>query len=518
MLPPRLSEGLSGDVADRLLEGQGGLDLAHDLTADAQASLGWTPQSIRRRAFRGAMALGFRQAFVVAINLVGGVCLARILSPSQFGLFAVFTFALSLLAAFGDVGLGASLIRSTGKPTTHEYRVVFTAQQMLLLVGVIGLFVAAPFMAEAYRLPPENAWLFRLVSLSLIPTSLQVIPSIQLERDLRFERLAVVEVSQTVVYNAAAVLLTLAGYGVWGLAIALLVRSMSGAVLANLVSPWSIGFAWDSKLVRQHVGFGLPYQASAWVSLAKDSLNPVLVGLLLGAAQVGYLNWANTLAAFPVLALMMLQRLYLPAFARMQQHPAELGRLVELVIRGTNTIAAPLSVLCLVLAEPITRIVFGDKWLPALPYFYLLWMANLAVATATPLYILLSAIGRSRTAFGFALLWMVATWVLAGPLIAVAGALGFAAGNAMVQLSVFLLIVVARRHVPFRLSGAVLPPWAIAGAMGSIVIAFQYLVPVTNIVLLGLVGVSALGMYVLATGLLFPTDARKVWALIRERA
>ena len=292
------------------------------------------------------------------------------------------------------------------------------------------------------------------------------------------------------VYNAVAVGLALLGFGVWGLAIAIVARSSTGAILVNLVSPWPIGFAWDKDLVRSSIGFGLPYQASSWVSLAKDSLNPVLVGLLLGAAQVGYLNWALALAAYPVLALMLLQRLYLPAFSKLQHHPEELSRLVTIVVRGTNTIVAPLAVLCLVLAVPITRLVFGDKWLPAIPFFYFLWTANLCVATATPLYGLLNALGRSRTALGFALLWMATTWVFGLPLIALFGPIGFAAGNAMVQLTVFLLYWVARRAVPLSLGSAIVIPWAIASGVGLMVAGFTSFVQIPNVVILGVVASS----------------------------
>jgi len=463
------------------------------------------------------MALGFRQALAAVVSLGGGVILARLLSPSQFGLYAVFVFALGVLSIFGDVGLGASLIRNVTEPSTHEYRAVFTAQELLLAICVVALFFAAPFIAAAYRLPPDDAWLFRLASLSLVPTSLQVIPSIRLERDLRFGRLALVEVSQTVVYNVTAVLLVLLGYGVWGLAIAIVARSTVGALLANLVSPWRIGFAWDLAMVRRHIGFGLPYQAASWASLAKDSINPVLVGLLLGAAQVGYLNWAGTLAAYPVLALMVLQRLYLPAFSKMRQYPAELERLVEMVVRGTNTIVAPFAILCLVLAVPITRIVFGDKWLPAIPFFYLLWPANVFVATVTPLYGLLNALGRSRTTLGFALLWMTTTWVFGVPLIAVLGPIGFAVANLLVQLTNFLVFRVARQAVPLHLASAILPAWTTACAVGVLVGVFAYIVPITNVVVLGVVGLGGLTLYAVATATLNAADTRAVWALIREK-
>jgi PST family polysaccharide transporter len=192
----------------------------------------------------------------------------------------------------------------------------------------------------------------------------------------------------------------------------------------------------------------------------------VLVGLTSGAAAVGMINWAQTLAAFPVWALMPFQRLYMPVFAGLQRDRATLGHLVERTVTATNGIVAPAAVFTLALSEPITRIVFGEVWLPGRPIFALLWTANLWVATATPLLALVNALGKPRTAFTFAVLWMAATWLLGVPLIVMAGPLGYAMANALVQLINLALFRFAKRLVPMRLLGAAATPWLAAAAVG----------------------------------------------------
>ena len=145
--------------------------------------------------------MGVRQVLVQGLNLAGAILLARILSPAEFGMFAIITFILSFLLAFGDAGLGASLIRESNEPAEEDYRAVFTAQQALVLGAVVISWVAAPSAARAYGLPVADAWLLRLVALSLLFTSLQVIPSIRLERHLRFDKLAIVETGMAVHYG-----------------------------------------------------------------------------------------------------------------------------------------------------------------------------------------------------------------------------------------------------------------------------------------------------------------------------
>ncbi|HET8655701.1 MAG TPA: oligosaccharide flippase family protein [Longimicrobiaceae bacterium] len=472
--------------------------------------------SFARSAVRAVAALGVRQVLVQGANVLGGVLLARLLSPGEFGVFGIVTFILAFLVAFGGAGLGASLIRQTQEPTTADYRAVFSVQQAMVVgVGVL-LWLAAPWIAAQYGRPPVEAWLFRLLAIAVFLTSYQTIAAIRLERELAFHRLAAVEVSQALVFNGLAVGLAWAGWGAMSFAVALVARAAVGAVWMNLISPWPIGWTWDPSRVREHLRFGILYQGGSFVSLLKDSITPLFVGFLLGAKAVGYINWAGMVAAYPVLALMVFQRFYLPAFARMQDRPAELCRFVGWVLRATNSLVAPLAVVTLVLVEPLTRIVFGEKWLVALPLFYLLWSANLFVPTATPLAGLLNALGDARTPFRFSLLWMTGTWLAGVPLILSFGVVGFAVANLIVQFSNLLLMRIARARVPFAYRGVFLPAWGAAAAAGLVVFLLARVYPPAS--LWGLaadVGVGGL-LYIAGLCALDLRAAGTAWSWLRS--
>ena len=468
------------------------------------------------QAARGAAALGIRQILVQGLSALTGIVLARLLSPSDFGLFGIITFVLTFLVAFGDVGLGASLIREPEEPSEDDYRAVFTAQQLLVAVVVLAAWFASPMLARAYHLPPHRAILFRLVALSLLFTSFQAIPSVRLERHLKFQKLAAVEVAQALVYNGVTMGAAFAGLGPLSFALGLLSRSVAGAVIINWVSPWRIGWHLDLQRIRRHLSFGIPYQGIAFTSLLKDSITPVFVGLALGTSQVGYINWAAMVATYPVLALMVMQRVYLPAFARMQAHPERLGAFVEKIILATNAIVAPLAILTFVLIRPITAAVFGQKWLAAITLFRIFLLANLFVPTATPLMGLLNALGRSRTTLGFAILWMLGTWVLGVPLILWWGTIGYAFANFGVQLTNFLLYRKAQQHVRFRILPVIAPVWVWGVLFGLAIYGIDVVFPPKGIPLLIVHFVFGLMVYTVGLGLLYRDHARRIWLWVRS--
>lgn len=95
----------------------------------------WNSARVARQFASSAISLGVRQVLVQGSNLLGSLLLARILSPSEFGLYAVAIFWLSFLATFGGTGFVANLIRQPEDPTLGGYYSVFSIQLASFLGG-----------------------------------------------------------------------------------------------------------------------------------------------------------------------------------------------------------------------------------------------------------------------------------------------------------------------------------------------------------------------------------------------
>lgn len=478
----------------------------------------WTSARVTRHFVSSALSLGLRQVFVQGSNLLGSLLLARMLSPTEFGLYAVAIFWLSFLSTFGGTGFAANLIRQPSEPTMADYRSVFSIQLVIVLGLAATLWVAAPTLAALYRLSTDGIWLFRLIALSLFTTAFIVIPQVQLERHLDFSKLARVEVAQAITFNVTAVYLAWRGWGVLSFGIAMLLRAVVGAALANWIKPWEMRWHWDLERAKPHLAFALPFQGAQFISVIKDSISPIFIGVLLGAGAVGYVNWAGMVAAYSLLALMVLQRLYLPAFARLQYQPSTLGAFVERILLIANATTAPLAILTVVLIGPITHILFGEKWLPALPLFYLFWAANIFVPSATPLYSLLNATGHARKALGFSILWMVGTWLLSAPSIIAFGTIGFSIANLLVQFSNFWLYRVAKDIVKFRVLPSVIPVWVMAITMGTAIFVLTKLWAPRDFTCLSLYLMLGLAAYSLMVYLFYKKEFQEVFILVRDRA
>ncbi len=473
--------------------------------------------AIAREAVRGGGLLGLRQVFAQGLNLAGYALLARMLGPSEIGVLGIMLFVFGFLGTCGGAGLQASLIRLPDEPTTQEYRAVFTLQEAIMLVVALLAFTAAPTLASMYGRPPNEAWLFRLVGITLFVSSFQAIPFAQLERRLDFGKVAVVEVAQALAYNVVVVALVWAGFGTVSFGLALLARATTGAVLATLASPWPARPLWDWARASTFLRIGAPLQGTAVVSQLKDSITPLFIGLAAGTATVGYVQWAQTLANGPLWASMVLSRVYLPTFARVQRDAATLARFVAGAVRATHALVAPGAILILALIDPITRLVFGPQWLPAVPIFRILWIGNLVVPTTTALLAFFAALGDTRTSLRFAFLWLVTTWVLGVPLVLAFGGVGYALANAGVLATNVLLFRLARTRVDVQFLPATVPVWLWAAAVGVLVHLAARTWPVTSLGALAAQLAAGGALYLVGLAVLAPRELRQVWDWTRGR-
>jgi O-antigen/teichoic acid export membrane protein len=380
----------------------------------------------------GASALIVRQAAVRGVQVIGAVILARLLSPTDFGVYAIVSFAVTFFGLISDGGLGAALIQARAAPTEHALRIVFTAQLALGGLVAAAAFVTAEGIVRAYGLEPEFAWLVRLVSLGLVISAFRTIPQIRLERELEFARLSVIDTLQAVVFQVVAILFAVEHLGAWSFGLAAVISAVAAAVGANVIAPWRPRLAWSAAILRRLLTFGVPYQGSALVSFLKDAVNPIFIGSALGVVAVGYVNWATLVNSYPVIAIALLNRLYFPVFSRLRDRPEALAPFVQGIVRWNTFVATGIALPFLVVAPYWTEFIFGRQWLPAVPLLYLLVVGLPIGAAASPGLAVLNAFGRTSETFLFTAMWMVLTWILTVPFVAMFGLIGFGLANILV--------------------------------------------------------------------------------------
>lgn len=413
---------------------------------------------------RGTPVLLLRQVLTVVVTVLGGIVLARQLTPSDFGVYALLLSLAGFLKLMTDGGLGAALVHQRATPTDHDYKQILTLQVAIaaVILTVIEIIVwsipARSFSAHGWQLAVG------IGALSAAAMPLIANAAAFLERDLRYSTLGVIGMVQPVAFNLGAVLLAVIFHSAWVLGVALLLSHIATVGVGRLSkAPLGLTANWTGLVHK--LRFGVPYVGAQLVSTLKDAVNPMFIGLVLGAAAAGYVNWAGQFAAMPTLLVAALSRYVFPVLARSYGDRQRFERVVQLGLFLFTSSVAPLALAIALFAQPVTALLYGDRWYPAIQLVWLLSAANVLSPATSILLAAVSAMGRPSIALKMTMVWFVGTWVLV-PLFVSGlglGMIGFAWANLVLQLPGIALFVIVGRSTRLAVPRTVILPWVIAG-------------------------------------------------------
>ena len=225
---------------------------------------------VKGRAVRGMATLTGGGVILTLISGIGVLLLTTFLGPKEFGLYGLVVSIIVILGYFSDIGLAASLIQKKETPTINDLRTTFTIQQVLVLILVTSTIILSPFIKNYYSLGTSEYWLLLALLASFVLSSLKSIPSVMLERELRFDKIMIVRIVEALIFNAIAVIMAIKGFGVSSYIPAVLGQGIIGLGLLYIFKPWSVGLAFSRDSLKKLLKFGVPYQTNSLLAVAKD--------------------------------------------------------------------------------------------------------------------------------------------------------------------------------------------------------------------------------------------------------
>ncbi len=445
--------------------------------------------SLKTKLVRSTGILVVRQVVLRTIGFLGNVILARILAPEEFGIFAVAAFVVAFFTLIGEVGLGAALIQRKGELTEEEIQTTFTIQQGFFTVLFLLIYLIAPQILGFYPdLPQGSEWLVRALALSLLITSLRTVPTILLERELAYDKIARIEVAEVLTYQVIAVARAVMGRGRGALVTAAILRGVAGVIMVFIYVKWKPSFHIDNGAARRLLGFGVPYQLSNFIYLGADAVVPVFVAMVKGSSAVGFLTWSKAFSHIPLFITSSFSRAAFPAFSKLQENKDALKESIVKAIDRLNLVMVPLAVLMAALGPELVRVIYTGKWLPGINAYYLYLCVPLVAGLSGPLYTAILALGKSQIILAISITLTVLEWAFGVPLVLKYGFMGIPLGHAiiLVILCILYLKVLKKHGVALTLTDFRYRNLVLALFVGIIIFKIKSYLPVTIIVIVGL--------------------------------
>jgi O-antigen/teichoic acid export membrane protein len=267
-----------------------------------------------------------------------------------------------------------------------------------------GVLLAAPWIASLYGMGGVAAYLIA-IAIKQPPVGAAVIPLAMLQRGLKYERIALVNVGSTFAAALTRLGLAMAGAGAWAIVIAFAASGLFTLVGATLASPFRPHLRVSLSAVAPLLRFGLRATLSGLCEQMINNVHNVLVGWFYGAAALAEFRVGFDLAMEPANAAgTLISRTALPVFAKVAAVREHLVQALTWSLRRLLAVAAPVSAAMMLAADPITSMIHDEQhrsYAPASLPLKLLAAAALLRVVSQLAYPVMFASGRPQLSVRF---------------------------------------------------------------------------------------------------------------------
>lgn len=348
---------------------------------------------------KSGMIWTFLQQFSVQlINFCVQIVLARLLMPSDFGLIAMIIVFIAIGQSLVDGGMSTSLIRNK-ENSEKDYGTVFISNLLIGVIVYLIIFISAPFVASFYN-QPILIELLRLYSVVFIINGFSTIQLAKFSKELKFKSQFTYQLPSVILGASTGLSLAYMGFGVWSLIWLNIIQSAIFSISLWSFYTWRPKFLFDKNVFKYHFNFGYKLTLSSLLNTVYLNMYKIIIGKQFSPSSVGYFTQADNLRLFPINQVsLVLNKVTFPLFASISHDIPKLRRAYISAMRLVLSFSSAIMMILLVIAQPLFLIVFGEKWLPSVPYFQILCIASIFLPIGTYNLNILKVIGRTDLFF-----------------------------------------------------------------------------------------------------------------------
>ncbi len=339
----------------------------------------------------------------LATGFVVTLILARILSPEDYGLVNMIYIFTVLGTVLLDGGFGQALIQRKNI-TDEDISSVFYINLGLsvLLYGI--LYLCTPVIADFYHQPSLVA-ISKVVFLTIPINAFCLIQHTFLTKDLKVKELTYVSIISSIVSGAVGITLAYLDYGVWALVVQTVAYQLVRSVTLWSFSRWRPILRFSIAFIKSIFGFSMSLLGVFTLASVFQNIYTLLIGKLYNVIEVGYYNQAFRMQSIVSTAISSsVERVAFPAFAQFQDDIPALKNAYKKVTLITMSLYFPMMMCLIVISKNLFEVLLTDKWLPAVPLFCLLCMAEAFYPLNKINATVLKALGKGQRYFTLNLL------------------------------------------------------------------------------------------------------------------
>lgn len=319
------------------------------------------PASLKDRTVSG-VGWSAADAFLgQGVTFIVGIILARLLSPSEYGLIGIVTIFTTILTGIVDSGFSNALIRKTDT-TESDYNTMFLTNLVFSVVLYFLLFLSSPWIASFFS-RPELISITRVMGLILIIQALSIVQNTILTKKIDFKTKTKASLISALSSGVIGIGMAYAGFGVWSLVGQLLSRQFLYTACLWIFNKWLPKLRFDLQSFKYMWGFGWKLMVSGLLNNIWNQLYQVVVGKCYSPETLGQYSRAKEYSQlFSLNFTNIVQRVTYPVLAEVQHEKERMVAAYRKVIKLSMFVTAICMLFMGAVSEPLIYCLIGPKW------------------------------------------------------------------------------------------------------------------------------------------------------------
>ena len=322
------------------------------------------------------------------------IIMARLIAPSEFGAISMVLVITSILNVFIDSGLGTALIQQK-EVDDIDFSSVFYFNVLLGLSLYVLVFLISPYISDYYDMP-ELEPIIKVLSLTLVISGLRNVQIAFISRKMQFKKYFVGTMFGVVVSAIVGVLAAYYGFGVWALVGQHLSNLFISTFVLWIIVKWHPVLSFSYVRLKVLLSYGWKLLISSLIDTLYENLRVLIIGKIYSAKDLAYYNQGAQIPYGVVNNINnALDSVLLPSISAEQDNRIRVKEMMSRAIKTSSFVIIPIMFALAAIAEPFTRLILTEKWLPAVPFLrafcvlFMLYPINSANLNA------IKALGRS---------------------------------------------------------------------------------------------------------------------------
>lgn len=351
-------------------------------------------ENIRHKAGKGVIWSFIERFSVQFTQFIITIIMARLLTPSDYGLIGMLSIFMSLAQVFIDGGFTNALIQCKDR-NNKDYSTVFFINLFVSLAIYIILYLTARYISKFYDQPLLTN-IIRVYCSTLVIYSLVAVNKTILTIRLDYKTQTKISIISAILSGITGIIFAFCGYGVWALVIQAVVMSALNVIFSFYFVRWFPSLLFSLSSFRKLFRFGSKLLVAQIIGSIYQNIYNLVIGKKFSSASLGFYTRAESFTNLVTSNIsVILTRVSFPLLSEFQDDDSTLIRVYSKYMCISAFIMFPLSMFLCGSAKPIILLLLGSKWADCIVLLQILCLSTIWQGVVSINLNLLNVKGRS---------------------------------------------------------------------------------------------------------------------------